>query len=274
MNHYQKRIRFIRCFSGAWAMLLLMIATLPFPAAAETVMVTGSNRGIGLEFVKQYATRGWTVIATHRRDMPPQSLVEVSQAHPGQITIEQMDVADHGQIMALAQKLKAVPIDLIINNAALTSDFENLTRHSFGTLDHSQFDRWMAVNAHGPLMVSEAFIENVKASEQKKIVSLTSLLSSFERNLGRPGSFYWDKASKVALNAIMLNLSYDLKDDGVIVALVSPGIVRVEKTQHLPRRPNQIDTHVSVAGLIKVIDELTMEKTGSFTRYNGNPVPF
>lgn len=242
-------------------------------AHAETVLVTGSNRGIGLEFVKQYAARGWSVIATHRRDTPPDTLVALSASYPEQILVEQMDVSDHDQILALAEKLDGMPIDLIINNAALTSNFEDLTAASFGTLQHDQFDPWMKVNAHGPLMVSEAFIENIKAGKQKKIVSVTSLLSSFGRKLGRPGSLYWDKASKVALNAIMFNLSYDLKDEGIIVALVSPGIVRVEKTLHLPKQPNQIETHESVAGLMKVIDGLTIDKTGSFTRYNGEAIP-
>lgn len=243
-------------------------------ARAETVLITGSNRGIGLEFAKQYAGRGWIVITTHRRNTPPETLTALAETYPDQVRVEQMDVSDQEQILALAEQLKGMPIDVILNNAALTSSFEDTTKHTFGTLDHSQFSRWMAVNAHGPLMVSEAFIENVKASKQKKIVSITSLLSSFGRNLGRPGKFYWDKASKVALNAVMFNLAHDLRNDGVIVALVSPGIVRVEKTMHLPRMPRQIDMSVSVDGLLAVIGQLTIEQTGSFTRYNGEPVPF
>ncbi len=128
-----------------------LVAALLMPTGvnAEIVLVTGSNRGIGLEFVKQYAAIGWTVIATHRRDAPPETLVEVSNSYPGQILIENMDVSSHAQILALAEKLKGVPIDLIINNAALISSFQDLTAHSFGTLEHEQFDQWMKVNAPG-----------------------------------------------------------------------------------------------------------------------------
>lgn len=88
------------------------------PAAAETVLITGANQGIGLEFAKQYAARGWTVIATHRRSSIPETLATLAKRHPD-VRVERMDVSDHAQIDALAAKLKGEPIDILINNAAL-----------------------------------------------------------------------------------------------------------------------------------------------------------
>ena len=131
----------------------------------------------------------------------------------------------------------------------------------------------METNAHGALMVSEAFAEHVKTSETKKIVAITSQMGSIGTDFGSVPSFYWDKASKAALNVFMLNVAKDLKKHDVTVILLSPGQVAVEKVGDM-RMPNMIEPSESIAGMITVIEGLTVEQTGSYLRYNGEPQQF
>jgi NAD(P)-dependent dehydrogenase (short-subunit alcohol dehydrogenase family) len=239
---------------------------------ADTVFITGANSGIGLEFSKQYAARGWTVIATHRRAETPESLAALSERFE-QVLVERMDVTDHASIDALAAKLADMPIDLLINNAGITGDFTKPTPQSFGTLAHEQFDSFMRTNALGPVKVTEAFRSNVIASQGKKVVAISSLAGSFGAGSGGMPGGYWYKASKAALNMFMLNVARDLKPEGVVVALLSPGTVRVEKIADA-RFPGLLEPEDSIAGMIKVIDSLTLNDAGSFLRYNGEPQPF
>jgi NAD(P)-dependent dehydrogenase (short-subunit alcohol dehydrogenase family) len=240
-------------------------------ADAKTVLVTGSNRGLGLEFVKQYAALGWTVIATTRKPADADALKKVAAEHKS-VMIETMDVTDHATVDALAAKLKGRPIDLLINNAGITGDFMQPKPQSFGTLDHKQAADFFNTNALGALKVTEAFYENVKAGQGKKIVAVTSMAGSFGAKFPGPPGGYWYKISKAALNAAMVNVSMDAKKDGIIVGLLSPGQVRVEKIANA-RIPGMIETNESIGGMIKVIDGLTMEDTGTITRYTGSKEP-
>jgi NAD(P)-dependent dehydrogenase (short-subunit alcohol dehydrogenase family) len=237
----------------------------------ETVLITGSNRGIGLEFVKQYAARGWTVIATTRNPDKADELKKVAAAHKN-VVIEAMDVTDYGSIDALAAKYKAKSIDLLINNAGITGDFRNPKPQSFGTLEHGEADNFMRTNALGALKVTEAFYPNVKMGKGKKIVAVTSLAGSFGAKFGGVPGGYWYKISKAALNAAMVNVSMDAIKDGVIVTLLSPGQVRVEKIGNIPI-PGLIETVESIGGMIKVIDNLKPEDAGTIIRYNGERQP-
>ncbi len=246
----------------------------PQAAAADSmvVLVTGSNRGIGLEFVKQYAAKGWTVIATTRSPDKAEELKKVAASNK-KVVIEQLDVADNASVDALAAKYKGKPIDLLINNAGITGDFRNPKPQSFGTLDHAQRDDFMHTNALGPLKVTEALYENVKLGKGKKIVAVTSLAGSFGAKFGGgiPGG-YWYKISKATLNAAMVNVSVDAKKDGIIVTLLSPGTVRVEKIGNV-QMPGLIEPLESISGMIKVIDALTLEDAGTIIRYNGERQP-
>lgn len=242
-------------------------------ADAKTVLITGSNSGIGLEFAKQYAAKGWDVVTTHRRDTAPESLSTLKNAYPDQVRIETMDVTNFDQIDSLATKLEGTAIDLLISNAGITGDFRNPAPQSFGTLDYEQWENFMRINALGGLKVSEAFVEHVKASEDKTILSLSSLAGSFGfKGPNMPGA-YWYKASKTALNMYMKMVADDLRKDGVIVTLISPGSVAVEKMGDF-RMPGMIETNVSVSNMISVIEGLTIEDSGAFYHYDGSPQPF
>ena len=253
---------------------VMALAIRPLRAAEKpgTVLITGSNRGIGLEFAKEYAAKGWTVIATTRNPADATELKKLAAANK-KVSIEQLDVAKPSEIDALAAKLKGRPIDVLINNAGITGDFRNPKPQSFGTLEHGQADEFMHVNALGPLKVTEALYENVKAGSQKKIVAITSLAGVHGVGYGGVPGGYWYKLSKSALNAAMANVAIDSKKDGVIVALLSPGQVRVEKIGKA-QIPGLIEPTESIGGMIKVIDGLTMEQSGQIIRYNGEVQPF
>ena len=144
---------------------------------------------------------------------------------------------------------------------------------AFGSLDYTQVDNFLSVNAIAPLRVTEALYENVKMSRQKKVVAITALLGVHSFDYGAFSGAYWYKVSKAALNAAMAILARDAAQDGVIVTLLTPGEVKVEKVGDNPG-PNFIEPEVSIKGMIEVIDELTLNDAGAIIRYNGRRYEF
>jgi NAD(P)-dependent dehydrogenase (short-subunit alcohol dehydrogenase family) len=265
----------VKLFGAAVLILLLTMAALEahsMSAAAQkpTVLVTGSNRGIGLEFVRQYAAKGWHVIATTRRPAQADDLQRLAKEHSN-IVIELLDVADDDHLAALAQKYTGQPIDVLINNAGVSGDFQG-SGQSFGTLDYTTVDTFMSVNAISPLRVTEAFYENIKAGQQKKVVAITALLGVHSFQYGNFDGAYWYKVSKAAMNAAMYNLAREVLKDGVVVALLTPGEVAVEKVEN--PGPEFISPEVSINGMIDVIAALTLDDAGAIIRYNGKRYQF
>ena len=244
-------------------------------AAVETVLITGASSGIGLEFARQYAAKGWTVIATHRRAQPPEPLTDLAREHRN-VRIETMDVACTEQVKALAAKLRDQPIDLLINNAGVFSflDWMRLSdpNQQFGSLDDRQFDDFMRTNVRGPLAVSEAFIDNVRASRGKKIVMISSTLGTISTPEVATRIF-WYGTSKAALNKVTATLAEVLKDTGVIVVPMHPGSVRVEKQAAL-ELPGMLETPDSVGRMIATIAKLETCDSGKFLLYDGSPLPW
>ena len=180
------------------------------------MLITGSNRGLGLEFVRQYAARGWRVIATARNPETATELRAIA-AKNRNVTIDKLDVEDVPAIKALAAKYQRDAIDVLINNAGVLGDMQ---KQAPGSLDKKEFDEVMDVNVFGALATADAFLDHVAASGQKKIVSITSRSGIISQPGRRGPSFY--RASKVALNMVMRVLADDVRDRGIIVALVSP----------------------------------------------------
>jgi NAD(P)-dependent dehydrogenase (short-subunit alcohol dehydrogenase family) len=262
------------------AVLCASLVALPV-AMADTVLITGANSGLGLEFTKQYAAKGWTVIATHRRSDIPESLATVMAAHPN-VRVERMDVASIADVEALAAKLRGVPIDVLINNAGVYADRsvcqgneacrgEGSTQ-SFGNMDYELLDTIMAVNVRGPLVVSERFIDNVRAGKQKKIVSISSTNGSVSQPLGGSGAISY-RASKAALNRAMQLVAVHLKSEGVTVLLLHPGAVLTERQADLDF-PGMVEMEPSVTGMIGQIDKATLADTGRFIQYDGATAPW
>jgi len=250
-------------------LLCVVLGALAGVANAETVLITGASSGIGLEFAKEYAAKGWTVIATHRRDGIPDLLKPVVEKYPKNVRVEKMDVTDNAQILALAAKLEGLPVDVLINNAGLYQLGDGYDNQLFGKLDFDAFDTFFHTNVKGPMMVTQAFIDNVKASKQKKVISISTSHSSVTRPPMVKGVF-WYGTSKAALNKMMATLSYVLKPDGVIVVLFHPGAVLTERQADLTF-PGMIETTTSVNGMIGTIERLTIADTGRFLLYDGSP---
>jgi len=237
----------------------------------RTVLVTGSNRGLGLEFVRQYAAAGWSVIATARDVASAKELRELAARNP-RITIEKLDLLDRPGIKALAAKYRGRPIDVLLNNGGLLGDMK---AQQLGSLDYKQFEDVMAVNVYAPLAMAEAFQDSVAASQQKKIVSMTSRSGVISLPGWRGPYFY--RASKIGLNMITRVLADDLRDRGIVVATISPPPTETDMLRTLIGPENaarQAKPADVIAGLMKVIAGLTQANSVEPTYVDGTKLPW
>ena len=261
--------------------LAMLLTALPRIAAADTVLITGANSGIGLEFARQYAAKGWTVIATHRRPETPRALADLAAKY-NKVRIEKLDVTSVEQISALAGRLANVPIDVLINNAGVYNDRSKCagdddgcpgdwTVESFGSLKYSLLDTVMAVNIKGPLIVSEGLYKNVLASTQKKIVAISSSNGTLTGEpQPRPGAIFY-RMSKAALNREMQIVAASTKKDGVTVIMLNPGPTLTEHQEYLKSFKGMLKTSFTVENMIATIGKTTLTDTGRFLRYDGEP---
>jgi NAD(P)-dependent dehydrogenase (short-subunit alcohol dehydrogenase family) len=278
-------------FNPAWCTVTVLVsfAQLIFmiSATAGTVMITGSNSGIGLEFAKQYADKGWTVIATHRRSEIPKSLAELIAQYGNRIRVETLDVTSLEQAQALQQKLQDVPIDVLLNNAGVYNDRSKCapedegcpgdwTNQILGNQNFKLLDTIMAVNIKGPLIVTEVFYPNVKASQQKKLIAISSSNGTLTGEANpRPGAMYY-RMSKAALNREFQIVAATARTDGVTVLMLNPGPTATEHQAYLLERyPDMmLKTSFTVGHMIDTIDRATIDDTGKFLRYDGEAEPW
>ena len=252
-------------------------------AQAQTVLITGANSGLGLEFAKQYAAAGWDVIATHRRAGVPATLAEL-QAEFDNVSVETIDVTSEADAKALAQRLRGVPIDVLINNAGVYNDRSGCrtedcpgdwSTQQFGNLRFLLLDTIFAVNVKGPLLVSEALLENVRASEQKKIVAISSSNGSLTGPEYSSGLIFY-RASKAALNRAMQLVALDQRAAGVTVLMLNPGPVLTERQEYMREEFSGVMLEMadSVSGMIEQIAAATLADSGRFIQYDGQTVPW
>lgn len=232
-----------------------------------TVLITGSNRGIGLEFAKQYAEHGWTVIATHRRDETPESLQALIDTYDT-VTAERMDVTHMEEIAALAAKLADTPIDVLVNNAAIKSAVGGYEQHKFGTLNPEHFDLYMNVNARGPIMVAQAFFDNVAASDRKQIVNISSS-SGMVSHPPVKAEYMWYRASKAALNSLMVTMVPSAREAGVTVTMFEPGWTWTGPRDEKPD-PRMLHPGEVVEEMITTINGFALRDTGKFFKRDGS----
>jgi NAD(P)-dependent dehydrogenase (short-subunit alcohol dehydrogenase family) len=255
--------------------------------AAPTVLITGSNRGIGLEFVRQYAADNWRVIATCRRPDAATELNALAAEHAN-IVVEQLDVNDHARVDALARQYADRPIDVLLNNAAYLGD---IAPQTLGQIDYQLYTDILATNAVAPIKISEAFLPHVAASQQKTIVILGSAAGS-NGLLSRGNALYAYRSSKAAVHIAAHRMAHDLADQGIRVALINPGVVDTRGILDLrpgdpvpeafkPLLPliesgqlNLIRPAESVAGMRNIIENLTAEQAGRFINYDGAEIPW
>ena len=206
-------------------------------------------------------------------DLPESGVRQRTQALQGEfpnLLIEQLDVTDHARIDSLAEKYRGQPIDLLINNAAILG---SLPEQKVGGLDFDLFQEVMAINVYAPLKMSEAFADHVAASEQKKIVALSSGLGSVSMTGKMPG-FYYYRISKTGLNMAMRGLRTDLKERGIIVALIAPGMVGTQLLADSGWTGKSLTPEDSVAGMTRVIAALTPADKGTITNTDGKTIPW
>ena len=240
-----------------FVVLFAALATAFGSVHAATVLITGADRGLGLEFTRQYAARGYTVIATCRHPEGAAELRALAGARKT-VVVEKLDLTDDAGMRSLATKYHGKPIDILINNAGILGDHD---AQILGTFTRKAFHDVMDVNAFGTLAVSEAFRDNVIASKEKKIVAVSSAsLGSISRAAELPRRPYFYRMSKAAMNMGLQALGADLKAQGVAVALLSPGVA--DTAMHVEFRDEYgIDNPTvtpaqSVTGMIAVIDKL------------------
>ena len=218
-----------------------------------TVVITGANRGIGLELTRQFRKRGDEVVAACRKSSDELANLDVE-------AVEGVDVADDAGAGRLTASLEGRTVDVLVNCAGILSD------ESLGDLDFDRMRRQYEINSLGPLRVTAALRENLV--QGSKVAIITSRMGSIEDNTS--GGRYGYRMSKAAVNMVGRSLANDLKDVGVAVAILHPGFVRTEMTGH----QGLIDPPESAAGLITRIDEVTLETTGTFWHTNGQVIPW
>jgi NAD(P)-dependent dehydrogenase (short-subunit alcohol dehydrogenase family) len=223
-----------------------------------TVLVTGANRGIGLEFVRQYAADGDTVFACCRNPEGADALAKIAAGSNGRVRVHPLDVADGGSVERLAGALKHEPIDLLINNAGIIG-----TRS--GRPDYALWEEVLRVNAIGPYRMAEAFHDNLKKTATRKIVTITSGMGSTANN---GGGYYPYRSSKAAVNNIMRGLSHDWGHDGFIVIVIHPGWVQTD----MGGRGASLSPKESVAAMRKIFARLKPSDNGTFLDYRGNTI--
>jgi NAD(P)-dependent dehydrogenase (short-subunit alcohol dehydrogenase family) len=222
-----------------------------------SVLITGASRGIGLEFARQFAGAGWTVLATCRDPGKAGALAAI----PG-VAVEELDVDDGGSIAALRARIGGIPVDALVNNAGIIG-----SRARFGGLDYDAWAAAMRTNVLGPLRVAEAFVENVVASERRLMAFVSSRMGSIAQ--ASPGSTVY-RSSKAALNMAVRGVALELEPRGVTAVLFHPGHVRTDMGgPSAPVSPEQ-----SVAGMIRVMLGLTPRQSGRFLNYDGSEIPW
>jgi NAD(P)-dependent dehydrogenase (short-subunit alcohol dehydrogenase family) len=224
-----------------------------------TVLITGANRGIGLELARQYAADGWGVIATAR---DPNAATEL-RGVKGEVRVEALEVTDQKQVKALAKKLDGIAIDVLLNNAGMLTGYE-----TFGQTDAQSWLQTVHVNTIAPLQMAEAFVEHVARSKEKKIVAITSGMGSIGRGSGSGAYAY--RSSKAALNMAMATAANDLKGRGVIVAVISPGWVKTD----MGGSGADLTPKQSADGIRTVIAGLKPATSGHFFNHSGEEIPW
>ena len=220
---------------------------------ARTVLITGANRGLGLEFARQYSAAGWKVIGTARKPATATALKDLG------VRLVQLDVADAASVAAMTADLADTPIDLLINNAGMA----NRDGMDFETMDFDGVERVLAVNTIGPMRVTRALLPNLRAGKGKQIVHISSGLGSIEENTS--GGYYGYRESKAALNMFNRSLAWNTKDEGFTCVVMSPGWVRTD----MGGPEADLNPEESISGMRKVIDGLTIEDTGTFQSWDG-----
>ncbi|MGL4554775.1 MAG: SDR family oxidoreductase [Gemmataceae bacterium] len=225
-----------------------------------TVLLTGTNRGLGLEFARQYAAAGWRVLACCR---DPQNAADLN-AVPGDVAVHRLDVRDHDRAAALARELRGTAIDVLLNNAGVYGP----NRMHLGRIDYAAWADVLATNVLAPARLIECFVDHVAASGRKLVACVSSQMGSMARNT--TGRHYLYRSSKAALNAVVKSLALDLKDRGVTVVTLHPGWVKTD----MGGADADLPVADSVRDVIALLGRVTPADSGRFLDHDGSEIPW
>jgi NAD(P)-dependent dehydrogenase (short-subunit alcohol dehydrogenase family) len=228
----------------------------------RTILITGANRGLGLEFAKQYARNGYRVFATSREASDTKQLVALAKGHAS-VSMHKLEVSSAEAVAALARELDGQALDILLCNAGVMGP----KQQKLGSIDYAAMIETFNVNSLGPLRLAEALIDNVAKSERKLIVGVTSGMGSIADS---GGGAYAYRASKAALNMIFHSMAIDLKARGIINVVINPGWVQTD----LGGPHASISVEESISAMRTVLDGLTAADSGKFMDYRGGTWPW
>lgn len=234
----------------------------------STVLITGANRGIGLEHARQYAAKGWIVHACARRPEAADDLQALLSAYPDTVQVHALEVTDHAAVDALAQRLIDLPIDVLLNNAGTFGPQgapAGMAYQSLGNMDYGIWRDILEVNLLSPFKVAVAFHEHVAASDMKLIVNMSSGLASIKHN---QGSSYAYRSSKAGLNMLTRGMGAEWSD--VVVIAMAPGWCKTD----LGGMDAPVETADSVRDQQALFPTLTRRDSGRFIDAHGVTVPW
>jgi NAD(P)-dependent dehydrogenase (short-subunit alcohol dehydrogenase family) len=224
-----------------------------------SILITGANRGLGLEFARQYLADGWQVYTACRDPSSASELRRMADRSGSKLHVLPMDVSNLASTRAAAAELNGKPIDLLLNNAGVGGP----RGQTIGNIDYETWARVLDVNTLGPMRVAEAFVNNVAHSERKLIVTITSGMGSITDNIS--GGAFAYRSSKAAVNMVMRSLAIDLAPRGITCVVINPGWVQTDMGGPHAR----LTAGESVAAMRRLIDKLGPAQSGKFFNYDG-----
>lgn len=230
----------------------------------KTILITGANRGIGLELTRQYAADRWRVFACCRRPEEAGELARLADEKAGAVSVHRLDVSDPGDVEAFSRELREERIDILFNNAGVFGPREQ----HLAPIDPEEWLQTFRVNVIAPYRMAFAFTEQVARSDRKIIATMGSLMGSLEDN--HAGGYYAYRSSKAAVAMVVRSLAADLRDLGITAVVLHPGWVQTE----MGGAGATLTPKESVLGLRAVLDTLTLEQSGRFFNYDGRELPW
>ncbi len=228
-----------------------------------SILITGANRGIGLELSEQFAADGWAVLACCRNPVEADALQALSGQYSS-IEIHRLDVTDYAQMAALSEQLGGRSIDVLLSNAGVYGP----RGHGFGEVDAAEWRHVLEVNSIAPMMLVQAFVEQVAASQRKLVAVVSSKMGSIADN-GSGGSYIY-RSSKTTVNQVVKSLSIDLAPRGISVLTLHPGWVQTD----MGGSNAEIGVAECASGLKRILQSAGLAQSGQFLEYDGNPIPW
>lgn len=231
----------------------------------QSILITGSNRGLGLEWARQYAELGWRVFATCRSPEQAEALQQLA-AHNATLSVHRLDVTDATHVQQLANELQQQPLDILVNNAGVY--FERWGKDKLGNIDYAAWLETCQVNILGAVRITEALRKQLARGSKRLVVMTTSHMGSIT-DIAGPNDYAY-RSSKAALNAVVKGLAYELAEAGIGILLVHPGWVRTR----MGGQQGRFSVSESVHNMRRLVERFQLQDSGRFYRYDGVIIPW